>query len=922
MAMNPDPNLSADLSSPDQMKESATSLDPASQEMTDIDDKLMNDFRDLLNRYRDELSTDITEMARGLKISRPLLSDFMNKTDGRNDLPLTPGKIYHLHATLTQTEKLGKKRRTNKSGKPIDLDKPIDEVRIESQGAREKFKRDGLDEMLMTAGYLPTGLKMVPVDPQQHSQLSFISFLYQDRPLNPDLFSQVVQQEIDRTELESRNPDSSKILTDKILIDRLNNTHWLGKKDRESVEIKYKKAIKIAKKDRNRTERIALFKSILYNELSEAEGIPLKLRVTRIEYISLSLAWPKEDSNKFSQLLSKIENIAIDSERVLGTFDEEEITTDSQNEKKRSIYPVLRTIVTCEYNQQEIKLEYISRGTHIAAAIHAAAVNMGFHKYISTINVDVKWLGENTKSLISAIVKIGSSRKTLVSGEWVSADLLHTIIQATIIAGKKWIYQEFKHRLDVDAYEEIIRKTAKIRIEFYENRLVFDRYDFENKKDSIDEFKRINNLAKEWIDKLNQYPKEIQNKFSSNFSSNFYRIYVLSKLYMLHHYSVQVNHKECCRLIGEIDAEFYGDIIENDKVSVSAKIGFAVEKIAYNISFGTPYRGSKPPEDTIDILLVDDLLDREKCILSHLEKIDSKIKMDLKKFINKTKYFSDPGYDIHYSLGSYYLTTSRLLFYRGKTKEEFESGFNRSLQAAYYFQRIGLSRKVQRSIILAGRISLRFPTEDNREQSKQCESLSETLIKQSIVDLDLPPDDIELSLSLKSRSNLLKGEYEKATTENKQEIFICYLRSLRGSLWLGLNRHLADVLYIISKHIKELNRFELDNGIKEVFPELFPEDSTGEAKKSPTKFTPNQIIAFTRIFTRNAGENQSAGNTVRQLLDMYDPLIEPKISEIAGKLKDLSCGIWNSWHRDATGDKNSSHPFVDEIRDDIFLDKI
>lgn len=55
---------------------------------------------------------------------------------------------------------------------------------------------------------------------------------------------------------------------------------------------------------------------------------------------------------------------------------------------------------------------------------------------------------------------------------------------------------------------------------------------------------------------------------------------------------------------------------------------------------------------------------------------------------------------------------------------------------------------------------------------------------------------------------------------------------------------------------------------------------------------------------------------------MYDPLVEPKISEISDKLKDLSCGIWNSLHRDATGDEKSSHPFVDEIKDDIFLDKI
>lgn len=920
MAMNPDQNLSTDLSSLDQIEES---IDPASQEMIDTDDQLMDNFRALLNRYRDELATDITEMARGLKISRPLLSDFMNKTEGRNDLPLTPGKICHLHATLTQTEKLNKKRRTNKSGKQIDPGKSIDEVRTKSQEARDKLKRDGLDEMLMTAGYLPRTLKMVPVSPQQYSQLSFISFLYQGRPLNPDLFSQVVQQEIDRTEIESRNHDPAGILTNEILIDRLNDTHWLEGEIRSSVERKYNKAIKTVENNRKRIERIALFKSILYNQLSESEGISLNLRVTKIEYVSLSLAWPKESSNNFSELLNKIEDIETDSETLFGTFDEEETLTDSQNKKRKSIRPVLRTVVTCEYNdqqdiQQEINLEFVSRGTHTAAAIHAIALNMGFSKYISSINVDVKWLGEDMKSLISATVKIGDNKNKLVSGEWVSSDLLLTIMQATISAGKKWINQ--KVIFEVGYYEDIVRKTTKIRIDLYENRLVFDKYDFENKKGSINQFNEINSQALEWIGNLKKHsinPPDLQNAFLNSFR----RVYILSKLYMLHHYSNQVNHRECHKLIKEISTELYSSEteVEYDKVLFPAKIELIAEKIAYNISFGTPYRGDSLQKETIDYLLEENLLDKNKCILNSLEKVDSEIKSNVTKYIKKIKPLSDPGYDIHYSLGFYFFTTSRLLFYRGNTEEEFESAFNRSIQAAYYFQRIGLSRKVQRSIILAGRIRLRVPTESNKEQSKQCELLSEILMAQSTIDLNLPAGDSDVSSSLKSRLNLLKGEHKKATTVNKKEIFIYYLKSLRGALWLGLNRHLADTLCIMSKHIKELSIEDIESSIKDVFPEIFPESSTGEGKKS-NKFTSSQVTAFIKVLTRNAGENKSAGNIVRQLFDMYKPPEELRIVEIADKLKDLSCDIWNSWHHDSTGDENSSHPFADEIRDNAFLD--
>jgi hypothetical protein len=919
MTMNPEPNLSADSSSPDQMEESIASLEQAAETMVEIDNKLMNGFRDLLNRYRDELSTDITEIAKGLKISRPLLTEFMNRTGGRNDLPLTPGKIYHLHATLTRTEKLYKKRRTKKSDKPIDSEKPIDS-RTKSQKAREKLKEDGADEMLMIAGYLPRTLKMLPVSSQQYSQLSFISFLHEGRPLNPDLFAQIIKQEMDRAQLEDLNPASPIIQTDRILIDRLNDTYWL-EEVRESVKTKYEKAIKIAEiaeKGRSRSEKIALFKSILYNQLSESEGIPVKLRVTKIEYISLSLAWPKEDDYNFSELLTKIKDIEIDSERMLGMFDREKIVTDDQKKTPFPIYPVLRTIVTCEYKNQEINLEYVSRGTHTAASIQAVAINLGFHKYISTINVDVKWLGENMKSLVSAIVKIGNDRKRLVSGEWVSSDLLHTIVQATIAAGRKWICQKFENRLSIENYENIIKSTAKIRIDFYENRLIFDRYDFDNKEDSINQFKQINDLAIEWLVELDRYPEDLRN----NFSSNFYRVYILSKLYMLQYYNMQVDHKECHRLIREIDLEFYKNITDYDKILVAAKIGLAVEKIAYNISFGIPYKSEKLLENTIDSLLAQDLLNSEDDILDRLKQIDRRIEIDVKQYIEDTKYFSDPGYDIHYSLGSYYLATSRLLFFIGKTEEQFKSAFNRSMQAAYYFQRIGLSRKVQRSIVLAGRISIRIQTEQSKKQAKQCKVLSEALLKQSIIDLNLPPNDTELSLSLKSRLNLLEGEYEKATTVDNSKIFMYYLKSLRGSLWLGLNRHLANILYMLSNHIEKLDIFEIDRGIKQVFPEFFLENLKEKDDKKVNRFSPNQIKFFTEDLTKNS-KNQIAPKIVRDLIQMYDPSSRKLTNiDIAKKLKALSCDIWNNWNRNATGDENSSHPFVSKIKEGTFLDEI
>jgi hypothetical protein len=927
MTMSPEPETSRDSDNLDQNSEdTVVEIDDLKQQaittVSAIDDPLMNAFRDLLRRYMDKYSTDISEIAVGLQLSRPVLTEFLNRTKGRNHLPLSPGRICNLHTELTRSEKLDSKRRRTKSNKSIK------ETRTRSQEARSQLKKDGADELLITAGFQPRKMKMVPVSPLQYSQLSFISFLYGERPLSQDVFSQITKQEMDRIEIEltrkinqeiqdSKQQRSKKelILKDKLdelnkasLLNKLSINSWINQETKDNVDKEYHSSIELMDTGSlTLTESTGLFKSVLINQLTKDEGFDLNLTVIGVERTSLSLPWKikKNVRENASELLNDIEIIGHGCEALLKNSYKEEAANNSQT---CSVYPITKTVINCKYGSDSndiIKFECVSRGTHVNTAFSAISQNMGFRHSISTLKMDITWLGKDIRSLIDVVVTIGGkSSGELVSGECVSADLLQSLLQAMIIAGNKWFYKNFSSQLSTTEYKSIIKKTAKLRAVFYEKRLAFDEYDFDDSIVNVNEFRKISDKAKENTNNLLELSTSTETW--DTFLYTFRRIHVLAQLYSLHHYNVQVNHTECYRLIGEIQDELNKPKSNEAIFLIPARISLCVEKIAYNLSFGIAYNNeslTQPIHGTIDYLLKDNLFKIED-VCTHFDKIHEIIKEDIKRCIYSDEYLNNPGYDIYHSLASYHSIIGRVLFYVGKNKKDLDLAFDRFLRAAYYFQRIGLSRKVQRSLTLAGRVKVRAK---EKKYVGQCEELSHSLLEEGVARLNML-DDEKFSLSVKSRLNLLKGEHSLIIDKNKEEGLQSCLNALKGALWLGLNRHIVDVLYTISLCTEDLYDREIKEDLEKIFPELW--DNVG---------IPGLI--------RGRGDNKIAKRVVRELLNNRILLDQPRGKSVCWnitteELKTFSANIWNGWYRNATGEPEGEHPFSIEIREGRFLKPI
>jgi hypothetical protein len=920
----------------------------SSSYVDEIDRKYSDDFRNLLNDYRSTIATDISEIAEGLQLSRPVVGDFMNGK--RHELPLSIGRIMHLHKTLSETDRLQTKRPKNRTANKLEKDssniqaqdeqnqadrQSITKAREEAKKNRDNLKKEGSDKLLMTAGFQTQQRKMIPVSQQQYSQLSLISLVYKNGAIGQDLFTQIIQQEIEHIEMraakEDLKNDKDKEYTENkqkspsnlvlnyhekasdYLLSEIKNINWMAKETKDKIETNYIKAKDATDKQSiefNSHENLGLLSSILHNQLQEDEKIKFGLRVVQIETIPLASFIPTKIKDGWSQcvneFLKKIDKIGVEKcEYDLRNPPRE----GSDNKSKRPIHPVTRTIITCRDGDNLIKFEYISAGTHLSTAICAISLNMGLNQAIQSMQIDVRCLGKDIQSLVKASVTLGEDND-VVLGEWVESDLIKSLLQAMIVAGRKWLHKKIPNT-KLNYYKKVVEDMARIRSLFYEQRIIYDGYDFNDNQPSIDEFTSINDQSKKCIEYIINIPNKSseEEKVWNTFLSSFNRIRILSQIYILHHRNIQVSHSQCKSLLREIHSDY--NKIKKDldspkediksKLLRSSKISFEAEKIAYNLSFGVPWLedNSNPfQEKSPNLLTVDNLMES-------LQKLDKTI--DDYNYLLKESSMENSTtdentdstiskyavYDIHYSLGSYHSIVGRVLFYKAKNKEEIEESCNRFLRAVYFFEKIGLTRKVERNLTLAGRASVRSGEKQN---AAACKEMSNFILREHTDKTNAKIAE-NFKLSMESRLNSLKGEDSRLQGRHEDGLKSC-LKSLKGALWLGLNRHIADNLYIISRCAEEMGNTEYEiTDFKELNSSIdLNDDIYGKFISDPKN---NPIAKKVILMLFNIKNNKN------------NPL---KWREVAQNFRTESANIWTTWYREATGDEEGEHPFATEIR--------
>ncbi|MGL4758351.1 MAG: hypothetical protein ACRCXZ_03370, partial [Patescibacteria group bacterium] len=595
-------------------------------------------LRKLLELYKDELKTNNTEIADGMGKSRPTIIKFFK--DETKELSFTREDLLNLWQKLCETQ-----------GNP----------------ERESLRTRGPDELLEAAGFLPEKNKSVRITPERFHQVGQLLALLDSPLLDFEDFFKISQSMMIAITNQLNKELKSNQNEEKDIIEEYLQKHpTLNLLFKRAVEEKYRKAIAKFKSGSTRNltsqEQLGLYRSIAIKELTKDEEAMLSLRIIKYEFKSLSISLNKKD--EYKDIYNQLQAIAISSERELGT-------PGINSEKELiSIPPVTQAVITCRFGQENklLKWSYTSSSTLLSNAINACGLNLGYSRILPEINISTRALGNNISSMIEANAVLGNNQNHKYQGIWVDRDMIVSVLEAQIIAAKKWLCTQINNdELKLNSYEELCEIISSLRSEIYETRILFQDYQFLEEKCESTYMSKIAKVAKQALEHQDISIESDSSSVYSFLKISLYRIYFLAKIQQLRLANIQGDLNEAKIIIDELTQSINEEPSIKQKLSPVWKL-FESETQLYGLSCGSDSNlklEQKPWRNWSE--------ESHKEIIKTLSSSDS--------------FYPDAGMDIFQSLSEIFGNSARLDFYLSTTKNEVEQAVNNFLKAAYYSSR-------------------------------------------------------------------------------------------------------------------------------------------------------------------------------------------------------------------------------------------
>ncbi|MGI2907239.1 hypothetical protein [Tolypothrix sp. VBCCA 56010] len=834
------------------------------------------ELRDMLHFFLDKMGATQVELSEGMGISRPVVINFLNK-DKKQRLPIDRKSLIELCNSLQS-------RRISKNKSKTEGKKTREEIESNPDELRKLLGEIGADELLESAGFLPENTSILRVTRERFFQVAqvvaLLEFLdYEDFLPTTQEFLAIASNKIAIASKKLFGEYSEHQKNDflEYLIENLQKSYpTLGLKLRlevtEKLQRTWKRLKAGGKTNFTQQEAIGLFLSIAIKEQMPKNPAKLHLRVEKLEFQILSQSISKEA--EYSSVYDKYVKIANQAEYALknpGVC----LTTQLEVQSLDSLSPVIMAVVTCSFSHDDKKSEflewmYTSSNTMVENAIGACSLHMGLTKEVAKITLLTKSLDSNIDSLVETTVILGNQQH--YQGIWVDRDSMISILQAIVSAAKSWLADKnWTDELDLEIYNSAFKALCGLRTQLTKARKAFQKFQFLGDECNSAEIKRIADTAR---DELKKIPKE---KIYFSYRLNFYRCYFLAKRLELRLSNAQGNISNARLLIQEMKQVLEEDEkVKEELVPIQALI--QSEVYLYELSCGhNPdlFESSK----------------RSKWL--GLEAWDSKIRDAIKP----GSCYKDPGLDIYQALSEIYGNVARIEFYLCDERNTLEKAAEYFLRAAHYASRIGLTQRVSRWLALAGRVWVRLG-DDNlpKQASKFADQLAKT-------DLTVGHSH-NFCQAVLSEISLLDGEYLLLIQNDPTNALECFLKALKGSVYLGLNRRICDALFNISRCSKKLGNFSTKEGLSRVFKE---EDQLTELNKGKL--------------------NPMSNHTSEKVLDLLCSLSSrednPTWFQVRGEFSQLAAQTWQGWHRDTSKPGSTTkHPIAKRMESESWLRQV
>ncbi len=864
-----------------------------------------------LESYKTDLGATNTELAECLGISRQPLVQFMQ--DARCGLPIQRINLVRLVDGLTDPARFRKKH-----GEAV-------------RSRRQKLRHIGPDRLLKAAGFLPNA-EPVEIQPHRYQQIQRLVTRLSHLPVK-DFADFITLTEFLETFVTNSFPDRHKVSLDPMQIadlaaeaksnckyeakseskseskleakkeaksvlepvrDRVD--YWVEKNNlpyppSHAVKAKLQGALSrlaiSGKSELNNVEFFELYMAIAENErFGSHVDESLQMRITQCQFTTLTLSLHTYLSAEHGFIAAAIDRASLQAEQLLRP--KLRADDDLQDAVQDS---VIEASITCNFRaeDQDVRWRYSSSTTHFENMLAAIERGMGYAASLEMVDFSIRTLGHKDYSLIRASTAFRPVESQPARGDyktyqsvWVDRSAILSILQSTAIAVRTWLTENFPDAQSCRHYYEVCRTVAELDEILVNSKKLLNGYRIQQ-TELHHSWNTTEYLEKNIIEPitalktglLQHYPR-----LAECFGADLDQKYCVAKLACAHSAVIAGNMALASRLLAEVGTFLDTFAGENHPLRVS----YDMEKKLQQFFQGNA------------------------AIFGPAAQWRSQLQTSLEQL---SRYIHETRQDCGRFDSDIYITASEVLGRLGRLNfaccaaqevDELENAVQQFLMAAYCSAKIGHPQRAAHWISNASRTCCRLGAGD---RAAAFAKLAHSMIDRAIQ----PPFSTDYQEAILAEVNIAQGERLLLVEKNAVGALDYFLRSLKGSIYIGFVRLIADNLYNIFRAAQDLGNYRVRKSFASAF---VPPGRDLAANSAANSAASAQTWTFDEAH-QGWQENKIAAEVI-QFLNALDK--DSDWSSVAVQFKLQSQKIWQGWANAGDPQGQERHPLAVAMDED------
>jgi hypothetical protein len=639
------------------------------------------------------------------------------------------------------------------------------------------------------------------------------------------------------------------------------------------------------------SEMFELYMSILENErmYSNIDEF-LKVRITQCQFKILTFLFKEYEIDENIEKELNQSSLEVERQLRFALCNTRYMKQDLDEYLENVVSDVvIEASIICNFRKtnENVCWRYSSSTTHFENMLAAMTYGMGCESELELADLSIRSLGRRDYSLVktSAVFKNINAQQVNQSSEayqglWVDRSAILGVLQSSIMAIRGWLISKFTEPGGCESYYKACKAVATLDENLAKGRKVLNGYRIQHTgyfgSLAADYF-----LEKEVIDKIQELQDDLLIKYPilrSLYGDRLEYKYYIAKLSCVHSSLIEGDMLRATNLLEDIEI----NLRKNNYKNTSIKILLFSEKMLYLF-----FKGDKKFFSNDDKWRSD--LDFSVKELS--EYIYTEDRKDCGRF----------DYDTYMIASEIFGRMGRLNFCLCGLEEiiYLEEAVQSFLKAAYCSSKIGHRQRAAHWISNASRVCSRLGDGD---RAKGFSDLARNIIEQ----VSEPAYSLEYREALMAEVNLSYGEQLLLIEKDYDKAIKYFLMSLKGSIYIGFVRLVADNLYDIARASKNLGNYRVRKSYEDVFSEKnFKNNSpqTWNLEEDKQGWQENKIVAEVIRFVNQVDKDANW-------------------SSVSDQFKKQARKIWHGWANFEGSDSSVKHPNEDAIDSYSYLSKV